>query len=214
MKDDAGIWKGKNIVECHFDDKGKVACTFGDPMSEASYMTGVYCETSKKTIVALVLFALSVSFIPSIFTGRPEMLYFCTIAVIISAVTIFYDNVVLNSLVMAYAPIYVYVIILTIIYPSTWAWIIHGANVILSVGLTIIRWRKTSPTIVIPAAFCYAAYNFTFKTYVLPWGADAFFNALTIMSVTITIAITVAVSTASWFLSRYLTRREVNYPRL
>jgi hypothetical protein len=129
-------------------------------------------EKNRKFIALILLGGGSLSFFLSLFTQRPEMLYFCTFALLISVITTIFDSKILNSLVIAYIPLYAFLMYDAILYGFVW---IHTLNFVLALRICILRYKNVYPSIIFASGIAFISYIFSFTMFMVPeFGHDYF----------------------------------------
>lgn len=92
-------------------------------------------------------------------------------------IALFYDNILINSLIVSTFPLYTVVIILTI--SGMWgAWIFHFIIYGLVIYFVVKRWRNTYPIVVFSAVFLWIALGYEFRFYTNFGNEDSFYTAL------------------------------------
>ena len=135
----------------------------------------------RKAMIVFFVGIMVITFLLGIFySGRPEMLFFCTISLSLVVVAMFFNAEILNSLVVAIAPLYIIVFILSLIYINWWAFLIHSVIFIFSIYLTIVRWKNSSPLIIVVASFFYIA--FIISTLAIPlFASDVYYKSINVL---------------------------------
>jgi hypothetical protein len=123
-----------------------------------------------KNLIAVIVGCGLIAAVTGLFTMRPEILYLCTIILIISVITLIIDNPAMNSMSIAAVPLFIVVIPLS---PSFF----HIFLGILVIIILFRNGRNSIPWLVVTTSIFYILYGVMLMRWVIWLPGDLLFYA-------------------------------------
>ena len=153
---------------------------------------GKRCDTSiipsSKSIIkdpriawGLFILGTTIAFALSLFSGRPEVMFFCTTVLTFTCIALVYNSKILNSFVISNLSLYIILIVGAFVLrdPDQTRGIIaivfHVINFSLVALVTYRRWRESYPVFIFAFSFVAIAYIIQFTTFINPAFIDPYF---------------------------------------